>query len=67
MNYQKLIVNVPPLSDEAAAFLQRFLNELMYAIDEQYYLQIHRYYVNKSEKMLMDAESTQENLDNPPF
>lgn len=67
MNYQKLIVEVPSLSDEAAASLQRFLYELMYAIDEQYYKQIQRYYVNKPKDLLLGAELTNENFDIPPF
>lgn len=55
MNYQQLIVDVSPLSDEAAAALQRFLYDLMYAIDEQYYPQIQRHYVRAStEKTIKD-------------
>lgn len=67
MNYEQLIVEVSSLSDEAAASLQRFLYDLMHAIDEQYYSQIHRYYVNKSKELLLDAQLTYENLDTPPF
>jgi hypothetical protein len=67
MNYEQLIVEVPPLSDEAAASLQRFLYDLMYAIDEHYYSQIQRYYVNKSKELLLDAHLTNENLNIPPF
>lgn len=55
MDYQKLTVEVPPLSDEAAASLQRFLYDLMYAIDEHYYPQIQRYYVRApTEKITKD-------------
>jgi hypothetical protein len=67
MSDEQLIVEVPSLSDEAAALLQRFLYDLMYAIDEQYYSQIQRYYVNKSKELLLDAHLTNEKLDTPPF
>lgn len=47
MNYQQIMIELPTLSDEAAASLQNFIYELMYAIDEQYYRQIHRHYMHK--------------------
>jgi hypothetical protein len=67
MDYQKLIIEVPPLSDEAAASLQRFLYDLMYAIDEHYYPQIQRYYMR-----LPPQENTKDHRadgihEDPPF
>jgi hypothetical protein len=67
MNYHHLSFEFPALSDEAAASLYKFIEELMRAIDEQYYREIHRYYVYKSRDLLKDAQLTHENLDDPPF
>lgn len=67
MNYQRLTVELPALTDEAAAGLHKFLEALMYAVDDQYYKQIHCYYANKLEAMLADSQSTQETLDTPTF
>jgi len=64
MDYQHLKIEFPALSDEAAASLQKFINALMHAIDDQYYRQIHRHYLNKLDMMLFDNDSTQEKLDN---
>ena len=35
MKKQKIVIELPELSDEAAASLQNFINALMYAVDEQ--------------------------------
>lgn len=67
MNYQHLELEFPALTDEAAAHLHNFINALMYAIDEQYYKQIHRYYSHKLEDMLVDSQIMKDDLDNPPF
>ena len=67
MKYQTIKVDLPILSDEVAASIQNFIYALMYAIDEQYYQQIHRYHLDKLNNMLIDSQSTQENLDEPPF
>jgi hypothetical protein len=67
MNYQHLTLELPALTDEAAASLHKFVEALMYAVDDQYYKQIHRYYANKLEDMLADSQSIQKPLDNPPF
>lgn len=67
MNYQKLIVDVPPLSDEAAAVLQRFLYDLMHAIDEQYYPQIERHYIGVCTEKIIQDHSDGEMLEDPPF
>jgi hypothetical protein len=69
MNYQRITIELPVLPDEAAAYLHKFIEALMYAIDEQYYRQIHRYYSNQLTDMLKDAQltTTQETLDDPPF
>lgn len=68
MKYQRIIIEVPTLPDEAAAYLHKFVEAMMYAIDDQYYKQIHRYYSNQLEDMMKDSQSTQkEDLDTPPF
>ena len=69
MNYQKLIVEVPPLSDEAAASLHRFFYELMYAIDEHYYSQIQRHYVRSTCSAVWDEikDPSKEEITDPPF
>ena len=66
MKYQQITIELPTLSDEAAASVQNFIYVVMSAIDEHYYQQIQRYY--KWESMSSSiTESPQENLDNPPF
>ena len=67
MDYQQITIEIPTLPDEAAAYLHKFIDALMYAIDDQYYRQIHRYYTQKSRSMLKDAQVTKEELDAPPF
>jgi hypothetical protein len=67
MKYQHITFELPALTDEAAASLQNFINALMYAVDEQYYKQIHRHYLNKLDDLMVDAQYEEENLDNPPF
>lgn len=67
MNYEKLIVEVPKLSDEAAAYLQRFLYDLMYAIDEHYSSQIQRYYVRASTEEMTKEYLRHDELEDPPF
>lgn len=66
MDHHYLTLEFPTLTDEAAASLHKFIDALMYAFDEQYYQQIHRYYVHKSKSTLKDAQLTHENLDSPP-
>lgn len=67
MKYQRITFEVPTLTDEAAAYLHKFFEALMYAIDDQYYRQIGHYYSNKLTDMLKDSHLTQEDLDTPPF
>ncbi len=67
MKYQRITIELPALTDEAAASLQNFINALMYAVDEQYYKQIHRHYVHKLDALMVDAQYEEEHLDNPPF
>lgn len=69
MDYQRITIEVPALPDEAAAYLHKFIDALMHAIDEQYYRQIHRYYTNRLTDMMEDSQltTTQEIADDPPF
>lgn len=67
MNHQQILIELPALSDEAAASLQNFIYALMYAVDEQYYKQIHRHYLRKLDDLIVDAQFNEENLDNPAF
>lgn len=67
MNYQHLKIEFPALNDEAAASLHNFINALMHAVDDHFYLQIHRYYANKLDDLLIHSEITEEKIDNPPF
>jgi hypothetical protein len=67
MNYQRITLELPELTDESAAALQNFIYALMYAVDEQYYKQIHRHYLLKLDELIVDSQSTEETLDNPPF
>jgi len=67
MKYQRIMIEVPALPDEAAAYLHKFVEAMMYAIDEQYYKQIHRYYSNQLEDMMKDGQLAQKDLDIPPF
>ncbi len=68
MKYQHVMIELPALSDEAAASVHNFIYRVMNAIDEHYYQQIRRYY--KYEMTSSDIEEhhpPQENLDDPPF
>lgn len=67
MKYQRIMIEVPALPDEAAAYLHKFVEAMMYAIDEHYYKQIHRYYGNQLEDMMKDGQLAQKDLDTPPF
>lgn len=67
MNYQHIRLELPELTDEAAAALQNFIYALMYAVDEQYYKQIHRHHLRKLDDLMVDAQFAGEVLDNPPF
>lgn len=67
MNYQQITLEFPALTDEAAVSLQNFIRALMYAVDEQYYRQIHRYHVDKLKNMLLNSQLTEEKLDDPQF
>jgi len=67
MKYQRIMIEVPALPDEAAAYLHKFVEAMMYAIDEQYYKQIHRYYSNQLEGMTKHDSLAQKDLDIPPF
>lgn len=67
MEYQRIIIEVPALPDEAAAYLHKFTEALMHAIDDQYYRQIARYYSNQLTERLKDSQLTPEDLDTPPF
>jgi len=66
MNYQKIPLEVLPLSDEGAAALQCFINQLMHAVDEHYYKQIHRHHLNSLLQEGTLVEITEE-LTDPPF
>ena len=46
MKYQKITIEVPALTDEAAAYLHKFIEALMYAVDEYYYRQIYLTRIN---------------------
>lgn len=48
MDYQQIMIELPALSDEAAASLQTFIYGLMNAVDEHYYRQIQRHYADIS-------------------
>ena len=67
MDYQRVMIELPALSDEAAASLQNFIYGLMDAVDEHYYRQIQRYYVNASMNELIGSHSVDENQEAPPF
>jgi len=67
MSYQHITLELPELTDESAAALQNFISALMHAVDEQYYKQIHRHHLRKLDDLMVDSESTEEALDNPPF
>lgn len=67
MDYQYITIELPVLSDEAAASVQTFVYKVMNAIDEHYYQQIKRYYVYESRNSFIDDHPAQENLDDPPF
>lgn len=67
MNYQQITLELPDLTDESAAALQNFIYALMYAVDEQYYKQIHRHYLRKLDDLMVNAQFTEEALDKPPF
>jgi hypothetical protein len=67
MNYKTIIVELPTISDEAAASLKKFIEALNYAVDEHYYKQIHRHYLNQLNNLIVDDQSNEEELDNPPF
>lgn len=67
MNYQRITLELPELTDESAAALQNFIYALMYAVDEQYYKQIHRHYLLKLDDLMVDSQFTEEDLENPLF
>ncbi len=67
MNYQHLTLALPELTDKSAAALQKFIYALMYAVDEQYYKQIHRHHLCKLDELMVDSQFTEEALDSPPF
>ena len=67
IKYQHITLKLPELTDESAAALQTFIHALMYALDEKYYKQIHRHYLLKLDNLMVDAQFTEETLDNPPF
>ena len=67
MKYQRITIELPALTDEAAAYLHKFIDALMHAFDDQYYRQIHRYYAQQLRSMHKDTQLTEEELDAPPF
>lgn len=67
MDYQHVMIELPALSDEAAASLQNFIYGLMDAVDEHYYRQIQRYYVNASMNELIESHPVEESPEDPPF
>ena len=66
MNYQTIPFEVPPLSDEGAAALQCFINQLMHAVDAHYYKQIHRHHLTSLLQEGTLIKSTAD-LSDPPF
>lgn len=60
MKYQHLTLDWPEITDEAAASLQRFIEALRYAIDEQYYKQIHCHYLRQLDNLMVDAQFKEE-------
>lgn len=67
MDYQYITIELPVLSDEAAASVQTFVYKIMNAIDEHYYQQIKRYYKYESRNSFIEEEHPPQNLDDPPF
>lgn len=69
MKYQQVTLEVPVLPDEAAAYLHKFIEALMHAVDDQYYRQIHHYYAKQLRDSLKDAQYIvqQDTIDDPPF
>jgi hypothetical protein len=67
MNYQHITLRFPELSDEAAAALHHFISALMYAVDDEFYKQIHRHYSNRLNNMLADSQLQDEKVEDPPF
>lgn len=69
MEYQRITIEVPTLPDEAAAYLHKFIEALMYAVDDQYYRQIHHYYSNQLNNMMKKNQlhTSQDTVDDPPF
>ena len=68
MRYQNITIELPALSNEAAASVQNFIYRVMNAIDEHYYQQIKHYYKYESIDYFIEENHTkQENLDDPPF
>jgi hypothetical protein len=61
------MIELPALSDEAAASVQNFIYRVMNAIDEHYYQQIRRYYKYESMSSDIEGHPPQESLDDPPF
>lgn len=66
MDYQKLIIEIPPFSDESAATLKRFMHQLLHAVDEHYHAQIHQHHLHSllQEGTLVDVK---DELTDPPF
>jgi FKBP-type peptidyl-prolyl cis-trans isomerase (trigger factor) len=60
MKYQRITLELPEITDEAAASLQKFIDALRYAVDEQYYKQIHCYYLRQLDNLMVDAQFTVE-------
>lgn len=67
MKYHRITIEVPALPDEAAAYLHKFVEAMMYAIDDQSYKQIYRYYSKSLEEMIKDGQLAQEDLNTSPF
>lgn len=67
MKYQQITIELPALSDEAAASVQNFIYRVMTAVDEHYYQQIKRHYKYESMSSFIEDHPSQENLDDPPF
>ena len=67
MNNQRVVLELPALTDEEANFLQNFIYALMYAVDEHYHRQIHRHHMHKLDVLKPDCQLACEDLDDPPF
>lgn len=69
MKREKLILELPLLSDEGAAAVHHFFYELMCAIDDQYYKRVYQYYARQLSKTVSKEGIYQDQTfdSDPPF